>query len=169
MAKKGKQKGYPLGLLLTLVLILEILGAVVTGIILTSDHTWYSTLTQPIFAASSWISSEIWLVLYLFMGVSLFIAYVRKNGQSMKLSYGIFFLAAIVPVLRTFFFWQLHYLVTSTVLVALEWLPVIALSMNFWHISKRASLLLIPVILWLMFSLIVGLSILALNGIILTI
>ena len=100
MAKKGKQKGYPLGLLLALILILEMLGAAVTGIIINSDHTWYGTLSQPTFAAPSWFSSEIWLVLYLFMGLALYIAYLKRDGGSMKLTYGIFFIAARNDVLH---------------------------------------------------------------------
>jgi len=169
MAKKDKQKSYPIGLLLALVLILEMLGAAVTGIIINSDHTWYNTLTQPIFAAPSWVTSEVWIILYLFMGVALYVAYLNKGGKHMRTVYALFSLAAVIPVLRAFFFWQLHYLVTSITLLGLEWLLVIALSLKYWHISKSASLIMIPVILWTMFSLIVGLSLLALNGVVLTI
>jgi tryptophan-rich sensory protein len=169
MAKKGKRKGYPIGLLLALVLALEMLGATVTGIIINSDHTWYNTLTQPVFAAPGWVSSEVWLVLYLFMGLALYVVYLNRDGKSLKYSYALFFFAAIIPVLRAFFFWQLHYLMTSTALIAVEWLLVIALTLNFWYVSKKASLLMLPVLLWLLFSLIVGISVLALNGIIFTI
>jgi tryptophan-rich sensory protein len=145
-----------------------VLGAVIAGIIITGDRTWYSALTKPFFAAPTWLSSGIWLFLYLLMGIALYLVYLEKGSKNMNLIFVAFGLAAIIPVLRAFFFWQLHYIVSSTALAGLLWLLTIGITLSFWHVSKKAGLLMVPVLLWVMFSLIVALAILALNGIILT-
>ena len=168
MAEKTKQ-AIPTSEMLLLIFGLELVGAIITGLILNSDAAWYSTLAVPFFSAPSWFTAEVWIFLYLFMVAALYIAYENKGKKNMNVVCVLFVLATILPLLRAVFFWQLHYLVTSTSLSALEWLLVIGLTLNYRHISSKASLFMLPVILWTMYSLILGLSILALNGIILTI
>lgn len=167
MAQKSEQ-AIPASKVLLLVFAVELIGAIITGIILNSDRIWYSTLAVPFFSSPSWFSAEVWIFLYLFMVAALYIAYQDKGKKSMSVVYVLFALAVILPLLRAFFFWQLHYLITSTSLSALEWLLVIGLTLNYRHISPKASLLMLPVLVWTMYSFIVGLSILALNGVIFT-
>ena len=167
MAKKDRTRVSTYKLL-ALILVLEILGAAITGIIIESNAMWYNTLATPI-TAPTWFLGGVWIVMYLLMAVALISVYQNKGRNNLNYIYIGFTLAAIIPVFKEFLFWQPHYLVTSTVLGALTWLIVLGLTMDFWHISRKASVLMLPVLLWMLILLIVDLSILAYNGILLAI
>jgi tryptophan-rich sensory protein len=163
MAKKGKSKA-PSSRLFSFICLFETLGVIVTGIIINSDPTWYNTLTLPFFSAPSWFIAIVWLILYTLMGSALYMVHTHKGKKNLKPIYVLFVITAILPMLNAIFFWQLYHIRLSTLVTALLWLLSIGLTLNFWHASKKAGALMLPVLLWTMFSLVLSLSILSLNG-----
>src|SRR3990167_6158490 len=56
-------------------------GAGLIGSIFTfnSVNTWYITLNKPFFNPPSWIFGPVWTILYLLMGISLYLAWNTKK------------------------------------------------------------------------------------------
>ena len=143
---------------------LEVFGALATWIKTNSDRAWYNALIVPSFSAPSWFTSEIWAVLYLFMILALFFAYEKKVRKISETTYAIFFLVVMLPLIRSFVLWQLEALVASTILQLVLLLSALFLTLEFWRISRKAGVFMLPVLAWIMYSLSVSIVLLALNG-----
>jgi len=165
MAKMGNPKA-PSPRLFSYICLFETIGVIITGVIINSDPTWYNTLTLPFFSAPSWFIAIAWLILYTFMGSALYLVHLSRGGRNLKLVYVLFVITAVLPMINAIFFWQLNYIRLSTIITVFIWLLSIGLTLNFWHTSKKAGVLMLPVLLWVMFSLVLSISILSLNGLI---
>ncbi len=165
MADMVKPKA-PASRLFSYICLFEAVGVIVIGIIINSDSTWYNTLTLPFFSAPSWFIAVACLVLYSFLGAALYFVYVNSSNKDLKLTYVLSAALAILPIINAFFFWQLEHIRSSTIVTAVSWLLAIGLTLNFWHVSRKAGLLMIPILLWFMFLLVLSISILSLNGLI---
>ena len=163
MAKENKSE-FSILKLISLVFVLEVFGALATWIKTSSDRTWYNALITPSFSAPTWFTSEIWAVLYLFMILALFFAYEKRGRKISESTYALFFLVVMLPLVKSFVLWQLEALVASTIIQLVLLLSALFLTLEFWRISRRAGVFMIPVLVWVMYSMAVGIVLLALNG-----
>ncbi|MBI1919006.1 tryptophan-rich sensory protein, partial [Candidatus Microgenomates bacterium] len=62
------------------------LGAGVLGSIFTisSIPTWYATLNKPFFSPPNWIFGPVWTILYILMGVSLYLVWIINPSTSLR-------------------------------------------------------------------------------------
>ena len=167
MAKKFR-KHSPIPSLLSLILWPELVGVLITVIILTSSYAWYNSLSMPVFYTRSYLYGIIWLFVYLVMAVALYIASAKRRNTDMRIAYALFVAAVILPLINAALFWQFHLIVLATETMILELIAVMGLTVNLWNLSPRSSGLLILVILWIMFWIAIEVLIIELNGFLLT-
>ena len=98
------------------------------------------------------------------MILALFFAYEKKVRKISETTYAIFFLVVMLPLIRSFVLWQLEALVASTILQLVLLLSALFLTLEFWRISRKAGVFMLPVLAWIMYSLSVSIVLLALNG-----
>lgn len=129
-----------------------------------SVATWYTTLNKPSFNPPNWIFGPVWTVLYILMGIAAGMVWARgvyhKWVKTALYHFGfqLMFNALWSIVFFGFQqpFWALMVILTLLVLLVLtiKWFRVI---------SKTASWLMVPYLLWVCFATVLNYSIWSLN------
>jgi benzodiazapine receptor len=152
-----------LALIYGAVLLLQIVSAL---FMVESIPNWYANLVKPSFNPPDYIFGPVWTVLYILMSLSIWIVYLTKGDSKVKsLCYSLFGLQMVVNYLWTILF----FLVKSPFLAFIDILFLIFLIIlcmrTFKKVSRIASFLLLPYLIWVMFAAILNISIVILNGV----
>jgi translocator protein len=139
--------------LLASVLLCQFAGAVGSVFTASSLENWYSLLEKPVFNPPSWVFFPVWTLLYTLMGISLYIVW-DKGLQDRKVKIGlvIFGIQLVLNSLWSFLFFGLKSPYYGFVEIIFLWLAIFLTIIKFRNISKTASYLLIPYILWVSFA-----------------
>ena len=126
--------------------------------------TWYTTLQKPFFNPPNWVFGPVWTLLYLLMGISLYLVWITKIGREKKQqAITFFFIQLALNVLWSILFFGLKSPSAAFVGIVLLWLAIFLTIKNFLKISRVAGWLLIPYIAWASFASVLNLSIIILN------
>ena len=138
------------------------LGSFFTG---SSIPNWYATLARPAFNPPNWIFAPVWTVLFLLMGVSLFLVWQKAvSGAPVKAAMIIFFIQLALNILWSVLFFGLHNPLLAFVEIIFLWLAILASIIYFYKISLSAAWLLLPYILWVSFAAVLNFFIWRLNA-----
>jgi len=148
---------------------------------------WYKGLNKPVFNPPNWIFGPVWTLLFILMGISLYLVWSKKfvvknelkighrkawNHFSQKFYNGvwqkeniiiIFGTQLVLNVLWSAVFFGMHSPGVAFFELLMLWFAILYTIMNFYRVSKEAAYLLIPYILWVSFAGILNLSIFLLN------
>jgi tryptophan-rich sensory protein len=148
---------------------------------------WYFFLNKPSFNPPDWIFAPVWTILFLLMGISLYLVWVKNwaiavpaekqekkswNPLSTKLWLGswreenvmaIFALQLILNILWSVLFFGLKLPGPAFFEILMLWFAILYTIINFYRISRSASWLLLPYILWVSFAAILNFFIWRLN------
>lgn len=126
--------------------------------------TWYSTLNKPFFSPPNWVFGPVWTLLYLMMGVSLYIFWNTKtNAKEKRLGLSLFFVQLVLNVFWSILFFGLESPTAAFIGIILLWFAIFLTIKNFLQLSKVAGWLLIPYLAWVSFATVLNLSIVLLN------
>ena len=145
------------------------LGAGVLGSIFTTQAppagglTWYTTLNKPFFSPPNWVFGPVWTVLYILMGVALYLVISDKGKVIREKAIQIFAIQLVLNVAWSVIFFGFQNPVLALVDIAALWIAIFLTIKSFSKINKLAGNLLIPYLLWVSFATILNLSIVILN------
>jgi translocator protein len=148
------------------------------GMIFTSPQIegWYRNLNKPGFNPPNWIFGPVWTIIFVMMGIALYIVWDKKwqpvnkigfenskkiNPLSRKFFSGswqkaniilIFIFQLILNILWSFLFFAMHLPNFAFFELIMLWFSIIFMIVNFYRVSKQAALLLIPYIVWVSFA-----------------
>ncbi|MCH7401581.1 TspO/MBR family protein [Belliella kenyensis] len=127
-----------------------------------SVNSWYATLEKPSFNPPSWLFAPVWTVLYLMIGVVLYILWTSDH-PSKRLAIKAF---AIQMILN--FFWSPAFFGLESPLLGLLvilplWVFILICIRLFKPISATASYMMVPYFLWVTFASLLNISIWYLN------
>lgn len=125
--------------------------------------TWYAGLDKPFFSPPNWLFGPVWTLLYLLMGVSLYMVWTAGYKKSKKPAFVMFGLQLVFNALWSLVFFGLHAPWAGVVVIALLLASIIATIRLFWPISKKAAYLLFPYVAWVSFATILNVAVAALN------
>lgn len=126
--------------------------------------TWYVTLDKPFFSPPNWVFGPVWTLLYLLMGISLYLVWITKTEKRQKkLGITFFFIQLGLNALWSIIFFGLKSPSVAFVGIILLWLAIFLTIKNFLQLSKAAGWLLVPYLAWVSFATILNLSIVLLN------
>lgn len=129
-----------------------------------SINTWYVTLNKPFFNPPNWVFGPVWTLLYLLMGISLYLVWITKTGKEKKRqAITLFFIQLGFNVLWSILFFGLKSPSAALLGIIVLWMAIILTIRNFLGVSKLAAWLLIPYLAWVSFATILNLSIFLLN------
>lgn len=142
----------------------ELVGIISTPFTLAAIPTWYSTLNKPIFSPPNWIFGPVWTTLYLLMGVAAYMVWQKGLKKKHIKNALYYFLAQLLfNFMWSILFFGLRSPILGLVDIFLLWVLILITMIRFYKISRLASYLLIPYLLWVSFATLLNLSILLLN------
>lgn len=140
-----------------------------------SIPNWYAKLSKPALNPPSWVFGFVWTILFFLIALSLFI--VWKNNFKIKNNVGnyrkawnrfseklwqgkwqklniisIFAIQYILNIFWSFVFFGLHLPGLAFFCLIALWIAILYTIINTYRVSKIASYLLIPYILWVSFA-----------------
>ena len=117
---------------------------------------WYNYLFKPALNPPAWLFQGIWMILYLLMGVSLYIFLKKESFDSKKLTLIIFGSQFLLNALWVPVFFGLRSIAGGFAIIILLWAAIYLTIYKFYKVSIPAALLLTPSLLWVSYT--VGLN-----------
>jgi len=136
----------------------------ISAFIVRNDMNIYETIIRPPLSPPSWIFPVVWTILYLLMGVSLYLVWSSKAPPEQKKTAFVFFALQLLLnfLWSPIFFGMQNFLLAFVVLVSM-WLFTVGMIISFYKISKPAGILQLPYLIWLTFAGYLNFSIYVLN------
>lgn len=128
-----------------------------------SIASWYAYLNKPFFNPPNWLFGPVWTVLYAMMGYSLYLILRAKSHSRTSQAVIIFALQLILNTLWSIVFFGLHFPGMAFVVIICLWLAIVQTIRLFFPISKTASYVLLPYLIWVSFASILNAAIVVLN------
>ena len=126
--------------------------------------TWYAQLSKPFFNPPNWLFGPVWSLLYVCMGISLFLIYTTKTKETIKNgAVSIFYVQLVLNAVWSILFFGLKNPGIALVEIICLWLFILLTIVRFDKINRIAGGLLIPYLLWVSFASVLNLSIVILN------
>lgn len=149
-----------------LISILICQGAGILGSLFTTPYisTWYQQLNKPPFTPPNWLFAPAWTILFLLMGISLYLVW-NKGWENKEVRKAIFIFAIqlILNIFWSFFFFTLKSLLFAFIEIIILWIAILLTIINFQKVSKTAAYLLLPYLFWVSFASVLNFSVLILN------
>ena len=146
--------------LIAIILITELVG--VLGSLFSGNMGQsFTTLKKPPLSPPGWLFGIIWQILYLLMGIAVYIIY-QKPPESQK-AINLYWIQLLVNFLWpiVFFRFELYWIAVAVILI-LDVL-VFLTTVWFYKISKVAGYLMIPYLLWILFATYLNIGIALMN------
>lgn len=151
-------------LLVSCILLPLLIGTMGSLITYPNVTGWFAGLIKPWFSPPNWIFGPVWTILYILMGISLWL--VIRNGWEGKLvrkAMAVFGLQLGANFLWSFVFFGLQSPVGGLINILVLLILIIGTILVFRNISHTASYLLIPYLCWVCFATLVNAAIVILN------
>ena len=129
-----------------------IIGVVFTPVS-TGENLWYNSLKDSAFTPAGWVFSAVWIILYLLIGIALFIVMQTTNAKPPKTwAYVLFGVNIFLNALWSVVFFgtqapEIALLILMTLIIV-----VIFMAREFFRINTTAFWCVLPYVLWLMFA-----------------
>jgi tryptophan-rich sensory protein len=138
-----------------------VVGAIFTA---RSVKIWYPTLVKPWFNPPSWVFGPAWTLLYLLMGIALYLVWqLPERSPARQAAFALFFLQLAFNAAWSFIFFGMREPFLAFLEISLLWLLIAATIAFFWRVSVPAASLLIPYLLWVTFAALLNFAIWRLN------
>ena len=150
-------------------------AAGVIGSLFTSNaiYTWYAELNKPSFNPPSEVFAPVWILLYLMMGISLWLVWQKLEVKKWhfwttknKVAYTgivLFLIQLALNSLWSIFFFGLHNPLAALIVIIELWAMILLTIIWFWRVSKPASILLWPYLGWVSFATVLNVMFVILN------
>jgi len=162
--------------LLSSIIICEVAGVLGSVFTMPKIGTWYKTLNKPSFNPPNWIFGPVWTKLFLLMGISLYLVWIKNwepknkifssekkvwNKWSQNFFEGkweklniilIFAIQLVLNILWSVIFFGMQSPGAAFFVLLMLWFAIIYTIINFYRVSKTSAYLLLPYILWVSFA-----------------
>lgn len=150
--------------LIAAVLICELAGLIGSAFTYPSISDWYTKLNKPSFSPPNWLFAPVWVMLYLFMGVSAYLVWEKgMKKKEVRDALSIFVVQLLLNTLWSLLFFGLRCPLCGLLGIAVLWVAILLTIIKFRRISKTAALLLLPYILWVSFAVLLNFYVWMLN------
>jgi benzodiazapine receptor len=124
---------------------------------------WYSGLNKPSLNPPAFIFAPVWTVLYILMGISAWLVWIRGKNRKRLLPLSVFAAQLVLNALWSYLFFGLRRpdlgFIDIVAMLALIWVTVIL----FLKVRRAAGLLLVPYLAWVSFATVLNYQIWRLN------
>ena len=139
-------------------IISTLLVGILSGLLSMNSMGIYSYINRPLLSPPSWLFPVVWTILYILMGISNAIYYIKTNKVPT-----IYIVQLLVNFIWPLIFFNLEAYLLSFIVILLLIILVIKMIQEFLTVSKLAGFIQIPYLLWLLFAAYLNFSIYLLN------
>ncbi|MGQ9708290.1 MAG: TspO/MBR family protein [bacterium] len=126
--------------------------------------TWYQGLNKPAFNPPRWLFGPAWSLLYILMGIALFLVWRRGfSNPEVKLALLVFLIQLVLNVIWSFLFFGLRSPIAGLIEIVILWLAILLTLILFFRVSVPAGVLLLPYLGWVTFASVLNGAIVKLN------
>ena len=143
-----------------LCLLVSAAGGMVTA---TSVDTWYQALAKPSFNPPDWVFAPVWTTLYFLMGVSGWRVWRRSPSRATRGALALFGLQLFLNFAWSVLFFGFQRIDLALIDIVILFVAIVANMILFWRIEHLATLLLVPYAAWVVFAIVLNVSIWLLN------
>ena len=122
---------------------------------------WYSEIAKPSFNPPDWIFAPVWIILYIAMSVAIWLIWINPKRVE-KIIY-IYFIHLLINGSWSIFFFGLHLILVSLILIVIIIFFVVWLIKLYYPINKLSSYLMVPYLFWLSYAFVLNFYIFILN------
>lgn len=148
--------------LFVIILITELVGALGS---LFSGNTGqiYASFIKPPLSPPGWLFGVIWPILYLLMGIAVYIIYQSPETLDRKKATTLYWVQLFVNFLWPIVFFGFEWYWISVAVILLLDVLVLITTIWFYKIKKVAGYLMVPYLLWIIFATYLNIGIAVLN------
>ena len=130
-----------------------------------ADHisSWYSTLNKPSFNPPNYLFGPVWSVLYILMGIGLYLILQTPKSAMRTKSIVLFAVQLILNLSWSFIFFNAQSPFAALIIIGILWIAILMMMIYFHTLSPIASYLQIPYLLWVSFATVLNAAIWILN------
>lgn len=151
-------------ILIVSIAIPQLVGFIGSIVTIPAISSWYKTLNKPIFNPPNSLFGPVWTILFLLMGISLYLIWTKGlKSKKVKEGMNVFMIQLGLNLLWSIVFFGFHSPFLALIDIVVLWVLILITILKFSKISKPAAYLLIPYLLWVSFAAILNFSILILN------
>lgn len=138
--------------LLISIIICQMAGVI--GSVFTTPQigAWYVYLKKPLLSPPNWVFGPVWTLLFILMGVSLWFIWTAETKKIKKKAIIFFATQLVLNISWSFLFFGIQSPLLAFLGIICLWLAILFTILEFYKISKIASYLLIPYIVWVSFA-----------------
>jgi len=122
--------------------------------------SWYSLIIKPSFNPPNWIFGPVWTLLFILMGIALYLVWIKKDN---KLAITFFGIQLGLNTLWSILFFGLQSPLLALIEIFVLEIFILLTIKEFYKVSKKAAYFLLPYILWVSFAMILNFAIVILN------
>lgn len=114
--------------------------------------SWYLTLNKPFFNPPNYLFGPVWTLLYLLMGISIYLILQTPKTDMRKKAIIIFCVQLGLNFIWSFLFFKFQRVGIAFIEILLIWASILTMILTFYKLNKTAALLQIPYLLWVSFA-----------------
>jgi tryptophan-rich sensory protein len=116
---------------------------------------WYAGLNKPLFTPPPWVFGPVWILLYILMGISLWLV-IRDGTGTLPVQQAVILFAAQLAanLAWSVLFFGMHLVAAAFLEITVLFALIAATILAFLRINRMAGWLLVPYICWTGFALI---------------
>jgi tryptophan-rich sensory protein len=124
---------------------------------------WFYALNKPFFNPSRTVFGPVWTLLYLLMGISLYLIHRQTSSPLRTKAIIIFGVQLILNFVWSFLFFKYRLLGIAFIEIILIWVSIVFMINSFYSVNKKAAYLQILYLVWVSFATLLNGSIWFLN------
>ena len=145
-------------------IIIPLLVGGISAFLTRDSMSTFEKVAKPPLSPPGWLFPVVWTILYFLMGVSLYIVWNKQDIYvDKKKAYLLFCLQLFLNFIWSPVFFTARSFLLAFVILVLLIIAVAFMIAAFYNIDKRAGLLQIPYLIWLLFAAYLNMAIYILN------
>ena len=125
---------------------------------------WYAKINKPSFNPPNWIFGPVWTVLYILLGIALYLIWKLPASANRTAALAFFGIQLLLNFAWSFIFFNFHFVGWAFVEIVVMWFFILLTILQFSPLSKTAIWLMLPYLLWVSFAAVLNFAIWKLNG-----
>lgn len=150
--------------LISSIVLCTLAGALGTIFTISSIPTWYSHLNKPFFSPPNWLFGPVWTLLYILMGISLYLVWLKGfKAKKNRDAIAVFAVQLILNAVWSPVFFGYKNIFLALIIILFMLFYIVKTIAAFAKVDKTASYFLYPYLAWVSFATILNFSVWWLN------